>query len=117
MRDFRKYDVWNDGIDFAVELYHQTNSFPSEEKFGLSSQLRRAVVSIPSNIAEGCSRSSEAEFGRFIEFSIGSSFEIETQLTIANRLNYLDSDKFCASLETVQSLAKRLNALRSKIKQ
>lgn len=116
MRDFRNYDVWNDGVDFAVELYQLTNLFPSEEKFGLVSQIRRAAVSISSNIAEGCSRSSEVDFVRFIEFSIGSAFEIETQLMIANRLKYVDDDKFYSSLETAQSLSKRLNALRSKIR-
>ena len=81
MRDFTKYEVWTDGIDLSVITYEITESFPDDEKFGISSQLRRAAISITSNFAEGCSRSSEKEFKRFVEIPLkskhNSSFPID----------------------------------------
>ena len=82
MRDFRKYTVWQDGIKFVKRIYKFSESLPKDEKFGLISQIKRASVSIPSNIAEGCSRNSEIEFKRFLEIALGSAFELETQLII-----------------------------------
>lgn len=116
MRDFTKYEVWNDGIDHAVKVYNLTSNFPVEEKFGLTSQIRRAAVSIPSNFAEGCSRSSEKDFKRFIEFSLGSSFEVKTQLIIAKKLDFLEESKFEEFLSGLEKTSKQLNALRNKLK-
>ena len=116
MRDFTKYEVWNEGIALAVKAYELTSVFPDEEKFGLVSQIRRSSVSISSNFAEGCSRTSEKDFKRFIEIALGSSFEVKTQLIIAERLKYLKKellDKFLADLE---KNARQLNALRNKLK-
>lgn len=78
MRDFRKLDIWKNGIELVKQVYQLSNKLPSEEKFGLRSQITRAAVSVPSNIAEGCSRNSEVEFKRFLEISMGSLFEVET---------------------------------------
>lgn len=116
MRDFTKYDVWNDGIDLAVKTYELTNGFPSEEKFGLTSQMRRAAVSIPSNFAEGCSRSSELEFKRFIEIALGSGFELKTQAIIASKLNFLQQPEMEELTLNLDKTSRQLNALRNKLK-
>ena len=83
MRNFRNMIVWQKSFDLSVKLYEVTKLFPPEEKFGLISQLRRAAVSIPSNIAEGAAQQTDAHFKRFLLMAIGSSFEIESQLLIS----------------------------------
>ena len=93
MRNFREYDIWIDSIQLVKEVYHVVNKFPAKEKFSLSSQIIRSVVSIPSNIAEGASRKSEKDFARFLEISLGSVFESETQIRIAFELDYITKDK------------------------
>ena len=85
MFNFEKLDVWHKAIDFADLIYADTRSFPSDERFGLTNQMRRAAVSISSNIAEGTSRSSKTDFARFIEISTGSLFEVVSQAFIAQR--------------------------------
>lgn len=116
MRDFTKYDIWNDGIEISIKIYELSKSFPEEEKFGLTSQLRRASVSISSNFAEGCSRTSEKDFKRFIEISLGSAFELKTQLIIACRLKYLKEEDLNILIQQVDKCSKQLNSLRSKLK-
>lgn len=86
MRDFTKYEVWQLAIDLALKVYQTTKTFPEEEKFGLTSQLRRTAISISSNIAEGASRSSDKEFKRFVEVAMGSLFEIKSQLIVSKKL-------------------------------
>ena len=88
MKNFKELRIWQKGMDIAINCFKLTEEFPKEEKFGLSIQITRAGVSIPSNIAEGSSRSSEKDYARFIEISMGSSYELETQLLIAQRLSY-----------------------------
>lgn len=83
MRNFKELKIWQKGFEIAVDTYKITASFPSSEKFGISSQITRAAVSIPSNVAEGSSRKSEKDYHRFVEISLGSSFELETQILIA----------------------------------
>ena len=90
MRNFRDYDIWKSAIALSVSIYSLSNLFPSSEKFGLTNQIRRAVVSIGSNIAEGASRKSEKDFCRYLEISVGSSFEVETQLIIANEVGFVE---------------------------
>ena len=75
MRNFKKLEIWRNGIDIVKTIYYLSDKLPSEEKFGLRSQITRAAISIPSNIAEGCSRSSEKEFKRFLEIAMGSLFK------------------------------------------
>lgn len=116
MRDYTRYEIWNDAVDFAVQVYDQTKAFPDAEKFGLISQLRRASVSISSNFAEGCSRSSEKDFCRFVKISLGSAFEVKTQLIIANRLNFLNNANFNKCLDSIDKMSKQLNTLRTKLK-
>jgi four helix bundle protein len=92
MRNFKELKIWQKGFSIAVDSFKLVSTFPKEEKFGISSQITRAAVSISSNIAEGSSRSSEKDYNRFIEISLGSCFEAETQLLIAGALNYGDNE-------------------------
>ncbi|WP_421892726.1 four helix bundle protein [Marinoscillum sp.] len=115
MRDFTKYDVWNNSISLSVKIYSLTAKYPDEEKYGLVSQLRRASVSVPSNFAEGCSRSSEKELKRFIEISIGSTFELKTQLIISNKLGHLSERDFSSIIDDIDIIAKQLNSFRNKL--
>lgn len=90
MFNFEKLETWHKAVAFADNVYRITKSFPDSERFGLTSQLRRAAVSIPSNIAEGSSRSSRSDFARFIEIATGSLFEVVSQLAIARNQSFLD---------------------------
>ena len=92
MRSFRELEIWKASVLFVKTIYTLTNSFPKEEKFGLTSQINRATVSIPSNIAEGCSRTSQKDFSRFLQISLGSAFELETQIEIAKQIGFLTTD-------------------------
>ena len=116
MRDFRKYDVWNLAIAFATEIYSASAQFPISEKYALSTQLCRAAVSISSNIAEGAARSSETDFCRFLEIALGSAFEVESQLTIANRLGYINTEEFDKLIEQTQTIERKINNLIQAIK-
>ena len=84
-RNFREYPVWNEAVDYATYVYEVTSQMPWFEKKGLCDQLRRAAVSISSNIAEGAARSTDADFAHFLDFALGSAFEVETQLKISKK--------------------------------
>ena len=116
MRNFREMIIWKEGMNLATEIYRITKIFPKEEEYGLKSQIRRAAVSIPSNISEGCSRSSEKEFRRFLEISLGSSFEVETDVIIAERLQMIPERESKIILGALQLEQKRINSLVTKIK-
>jgi four helix bundle protein len=116
MRNFRTLDIWKNGISIVKEIYLLSEKLPSEEKFGLRSQITRASVSIPSNIAEGCSRNSEVEFKRFLEISMGSLFELETQLIICKSLQFLSSKELKDIFELLSTEARMINSLINKIK-
>lgn len=88
-RNFRNYKVWQDAVAYATKVYKVTSEMPWFEKKGLCDQLQRAVVSISSNIAEGAARSSDADFAHFLDFALGSAFEVETQLLIARNVGYI----------------------------
>jgi four helix bundle protein len=90
MNNFKQLKVWQKGFAIAAQSFRLVETFPKEQKFGLCLQITRASVSIPSNIAEGSSRSSEKDYKRFLELSLGSSYEVETQLLIAEAANYGD---------------------------
>jgi four helix bundle protein len=93
MKSHNDLRVYKESMDLVIEIYKITNSFPDSEKFGLTSQIRRAAVSIPSNIAEGAARESKKEFKRFLYISLGSASELETQIEISNRLSFIDDSK------------------------
>lgn len=102
MHRFKDLEIWKRSRELCTEIYAITTFFPSDEKFGLTNQLRRASVSVPSNIAEGCSRTSNKDFSRFLEIAIGSAYEIETQLLIAYDLGFITN-------EISQNLSHKLN--------
>lgn len=101
MRNFRKLKIWSQGIIIVKEIYKVAKKLPDDEKFGLKSQITRAAVSIPSNIAEGSSRNSEVEFKRFLEISIGSLFEVETQLIIIQELGLIRLEELTPIFELI----------------
>lgn len=117
MRNFRELKIWQKGIDIVVEVYQLTTLLPVEEKYGLKSQLQRAVVSIPSNISEGCRRESEADFKKFLEYAIGSAFEIETQLIVVERLNLVSKEKMQNLMQMLMEEQKMLNGFISSVKE
>ncbi|PRX51917.1 four helix bundle protein [Salegentibacter salegens] len=94
MNYFKELKVWQKSIDLVTETYSKSKEFPKEEVYGLTSQIRRSAVSIPSNIAEGCGRKTAKDFANFLGISLGSAFELETQLIIAKNLNFMNSDDF-----------------------
>ena len=116
MRNFRNLEIWNSGIAIAKTIYILTNQLPDSEKYGLSSQMRRAAVSISSNIAEGASRKSEVDFARFLDIAIGSSFELETQLIITKEIGFITQEQLDAQLNTLNTLQKQINKLVTKIR-
>lgn len=111
MRDFRKLDIWKSAINIVTDVYTLLESFPKKEKFILSSQISRAVVSIPSNIAEGCAKDSQKDFVRFLKISLGSSFEVETQIIIGMKLGYIGDRSGQELIDKLRILQKRINAL------
>ena len=118
MRDHRKLRAFELADSLVLAIYKATKSFPKEELFGLTSQLRRSAVSIASNIVEGCARDSQADYIRFLDMAFGSVREVEYQLTIVTRLDYI-SPQFAAELtqhadETARVLAGLLQSLRSR---
>jgi len=92
--NFKKLIIWQESLELVIETYKMTKAFPNEEKFGLTSQLNRCSVSIPSNIAEGTSKSSTKHFKTYLETSLGSAFEWETQIIIAFKIGYISQEKF-----------------------
>jgi four helix bundle protein len=116
MRNFRKLKIWEQGIVIVKEIYKIAQKLPADEKFGLTSQITRAAVSIPSNIAEGSSRNIEVEFKRFLEISIGSLFEVETQLIIIQELNLINSDELKTIFTLIEQEGKMINGLINTIK-
>ena len=115
MHNFKKLDIWTRSMDLASEIYSLTNTFPSNERFGLISQMQRSAVSIPSNIAEGSAKSSNKDFSRFLEISIGSSFELETQLILASRLNYVEDGIYNSTQNNINELQKMIIGFKNKL--
>jgi len=115
MRNFKQLLIWQKGFQIAVKSFQFTSSFPKEEKFGLTTQLTRAAVSIPSNIAEGSSRTSSKDYNRFLEISLGSSFEMETQLMIAEAVNFGEKEKRDELLKEIDEEQKMLMSFMSKL--
>ena len=115
MHNFRKLDIWIDGVDLADRVYTLTDSFPRQEVYGLSSQMQRAAVSVPSNIAEGSGKDSDADFSRFLAIALGSLFELETQVEIAYRRAYLSSENYYSLRTHIESLQKRIYNFRQYI--
>jgi four helix bundle protein len=115
VRTFRELVVWQKAMNLVTEIYRVTQKFPKEEIFGLISQLRRAAVSVPSNIAEGQGRLTEKEFRQFLGNARGSLAEVETQITIAKNLGFLDDPDFQNLSAKITEVARVLNGLISSV--
>lgn len=112
MFNFEKLEVWQRAIDFADLIYSLTRSFPPEERFGLTSQMCRAAVSISSNLAEGSSRASRTDFARFVEIATGSAFEVVSQATIGLRQGFLTQEQYRQIYSAAEQQGKMLSGLR-----
>ena len=108
MRDFKKYDIWQLSHSITLEVYKITSNFPKEEIYGLTSQIRRSVASIPTNISEGCGRNSDKEFNQFLNIALGSANETEYLLILSKDLKYISEDLFL-------DLESKINSIKSKI--
>lgn len=116
MRDYKKYTVWQDSHELTMITYKLTKQFPKEELFGITSQLRRATSSIPTNIAEGCGRESDADFRRFLVMAHGSATEVEYLIFLSAELDYVSKTEFDEFTEKVIILRKQLRKLIDKLK-
>jgi len=116
MHRFKELEIWKKSRKFCSEIYCATADFPVDEKFGLTNQLRRASVSIPSNIAEGSSRNSQKDFSRFLEIAIGSAYEIETQLLIASDLGFLKDENLNSLINNIEEIIKMTSRFRATLK-
>ena len=114
-KGFRDLRVWQSGMDLVVEVYLVTKEFPKDELCGLTNRLRRAAVSVPSNIADGQTRSHIKEFFQFLSTAQGSLAEVQTQIEVAGRLQYLSEEQVRSVIMKADSLAKQLYALRSSL--
>jgi four helix bundle protein len=114
MHNLKELKIWHKAIDLSTDVYRMTVDFPKEEKYGLTSQIRRASVSVPSNIAEGAGRNSDKEFIYFLGISNGSSYEIQTQLIISKNLSLID-DKVDQILDQIDQIQKMNYALQAKL--
>ena len=112
---YKNLTIWKASIDLVEQVYKLTTNFPSEEKFGLTSQLRRTSVSVPSNIAEGYCRQAQKEKAHFISIAIGSLAEVETQIFIANRLGFLENQITEDLMSKINSIQKQSISLRKRI--
>ena len=116
MTSHKELKVWQKGIELVKVIYSETDSFPKAELFGLTSQIRRSAVSIPSNIAEGAGRNSDKEFIHFLYITLGSASELETQIIISKELNFLETDKAEIIQEMIFEIIKMTSSLIKSIK-
>ncbi len=116
MGDYRQLLVWRKAMALAEPVYKSTESFPKHELYGLTSQLRRSAVSLPSNIAEGQGRGYDGQFRQFLGNAQGSLLELETQVVLSSRLGYVDSDREREILKMTAEVGRLLNGLRSSLR-
>jgi four helix bundle protein len=116
MHRLKELNIWNKAISLSTEIYKVTAEFPGEEKYGLTSQIRRAAISISSNIAEGAGRNSRAEFVHFLGISNGSSYELQTQLIISEQLKLISVEKLNSLLKEIEEIQKMNFKLQQSIK-
>jgi four helix bundle protein len=117
MFNFEKLETWQEAIAFADIVYQLTRAFPAEERFGLTNQMRRAAVSISSNLAEGCSRSSKNDYARFVEIATGSVFEVVSQATIGRNQGFLKPDDYDQLYSAAEKQSRMLSGLRKSLEQ
>ena len=115
MQDHRKLRAWRFAQEVVVRIYQVTSVFPQDERYGLTQQLRRAAVSVPSNIAEGCGRSSQRELARFLSIATGSASECESQIVTAERLGYVDESVAQSLVDQLDHLRRQIENLRASV--
>ena len=111
VESYKELKVWQEGVKLVEEIYELTRSFPPKEQYSLTSQIQRAAVSIPTNIAEGWGRGKTGEYVQFLRIARGSLMELETQLIISQRLNYIDQNTLSQFEENIEKIGKMINAL------
>jgi four helix bundle protein len=111
VQDFRKLKVWQKAHELALAIYRVTAKFPKEELYGLTSQIRRASISIPTNIAEGCGRSTDSEFARYLQIAMGSAFETEYELLLSRDLGFLAKEEYSRLDSAIQETKRMIIAL------
>jgi four helix bundle protein len=118
IKSFKELKIWQKGIEIVKDTYALTKDFPKEELYGLTSQMRRSAISIPSNIAEGFKRYHRKEYGQFLHIALGSAAELETQLIIAKELGFVtkDPDLFNGILEKLDHICRMISSLLSKLR-
>ncbi len=116
MHNFKKLNIWVNAMSLVKDVYLLTSNFPKEEKFGLISQINRCSISIPSNIAEGSSRSSNKEFSHFIKIALGSLFELETQIILSSDFKMINDQDSNIILDKITTLQKMINGFLTTIK-
>lgn len=116
VQNYRDLEIWRDGVRLTLNIYRATADFPAQEQYGLTSQLRRAAVSIPSNIAEGHAYGSDAVPARHLQIAIGSAAEIDTQLLIAQQLGYIERTQMETLRQQAISLIKRMRSFHNKLR-
>ena len=116
LKDFRELQVWQKSHNLTLEIYRCTQNFPENERFGLTSQIRRSATSVAANIAEGCGRGSDSDFRRFLLIAMGSASESEYHLILAKDLNYLGKEHFHSLIEQVQEVKRMLASLIKRLK-
>lgn len=115
MHNFKELKVWQNSKNLVIDIYKDTENFPKTEIFGLTNQIRRASVSVPSNIAEGCGRNSNKDLTRFLDIANGSSFELETQLIIANELKFLNDSSFNTLIKKIDEVQKMIYGFKNSL--
>jgi four helix bundle protein len=115
VRDFKKYDIWKLSHVFTLKIYELTKLFPKDELYGIVSQIRRASSSIPTNISEGCGRTSDAEFNRFLTIALGSASEVEYLIILSKDLNYIDENSFTELNQEINTIKRKIHTLKQKL--
>jgi len=115
MHDYRQLEVWKKSMDLVTDIYVTASNFPRDERFGIISQVKRSAVSIPSNIAEGCGRGTDKQLIHFLDIAQGSCFELETQIIISKRLEYINNEKAESLKSNIQEISKMINGLRKSL--
>lgn len=116
MKDFRSLKVWEKSHSISLDIYRLTKGFPKDEQFNLTSQLRRAITFMPTNLAEGCGRGSDKDFKRFVQIAMGSASEAEYLILLSKDLNYISDKEFNKLIVEIQEIKKMLSSLISKLK-
>jgi len=116
MKDFRQVQIWERSHQLTLQINRMTQGFPAEERYGLISQMRRSSSSVPTNIAEGCGRNTDADFARFLDHRMGSASELEYQLILSHDLGYLPGDQFEITSTELVEIKRMLNAFMQKLR-